>query len=77
MKTWFDAKTFCAEKGGSLATVTSQEVNVKLHKLLKKGGWNGAWIGYNDLVKEGKWSWQNKKAGKIIYFVRNIMHELL
>ena len=47
--TWEEAKKACEEKGGYLATITSQEEQKYIEKLISGGNKNGYWLGgYTD-----------------------------
>ena len=52
---WSSAKAYCESMGGHLATITSQQEQEEIEKLLKDGGKNSYWIG--GYVESGKWKW--------------------
>ncbi|HRI65082.1 MAG TPA: C-type lectin domain-containing protein [Polyangium sp.] len=55
---WSSAKESCQELGGILAVLSTQEKDATLHKAIgPKLGLPAIWIGYNDLAREGRWSW--------------------
>merc|ERR1711962_531417 len=58
-KTWQAAHDYCRGNGGSLVTMTSESVNDKLVRMLKRMRITRAWIGYNDFATEGYWLWDN------------------
>ena len=51
--TWYTAKVFCEELGGSLVTITSEEENTFVRSLCGEG----AWMGATDAGAEGEWNW--------------------
>ena len=53
-KTWTDAKAYCEELGGHLATSTSAEKNDFLRNL---SGTATTWLGGTDENSEGNWEW--------------------
>ncbi len=55
--TWEEANSLCAEKGGYLATITSEEEQNFLMNLLQSHTKNFYWIGGTDSEKEGTWKW--------------------
>jgi hypothetical protein len=57
--TWQDAQRHCRSYGGNLATVTSKHLDNLLLKMLTKLRLKAAWIGYNDIKREGHWEWVN------------------
>lgn len=55
--TWSDAKAYCEENGGYLATITSFEEQSFINSIISNGGKNLYWIG---LYKSGEdWLWEN------------------
>lgn len=55
--TWTQAKTFCEEQGGYLATITSQAEQDFIVDLIKDRPGNFYWLGATDAEKEGNWHW--------------------
>lgn len=55
--TWTEAKTFCEEQGGYLATITSQAEQDFIVNLIKDGYKNFYWLGASDDKVEGNWQW--------------------
>lgn len=58
--TWANAKKFCTEKGGQLASKGVREVRGQkeiINALFPVGGI--AWIGIDDIADEGKWMWND------------------
>ena len=51
---WQDARTYCVEKGGHLATISSDDENVFVRKLAKG---RPCWLGASDEKVEGQWEW--------------------
>ena len=54
---WDTAKTQAENKGGYLATITSEEENNIITNLISEGSKNQYWIGYTDKDNEGVWKW--------------------
>lgn len=59
---WKDAKAYCEEFGGHLATITSKEENDFIFSKLKALSISNCWIGATDSVKEGTWKWVTGEA---------------
>jgi len=62
LKSWYNAKEYCASNGGNLATARNEAENDKIFEL-REGV--DAWIGYTDLgaySEEGVWVWQEDKS---------------
>ncbi|MCP3875788.1 MAG: C-type lectin domain-containing protein [Desulfobacteraceae bacterium] len=55
-KTWQDAKDFCEEQGGYLATITSEAENRFVYDQVGKDGLD-LWLGGTDRYSEGTWEW--------------------
>ena len=53
-KTWEDARAYCQNLGGELASVTSSEINDLLTTLTEDPAWLG---GYKD--DDGNWNWSD------------------
>lgn len=51
---WHDAKSYCENMGGHLATFTSKDKNDFLANLANG---NNIWLGGSDEVSEGNWRW--------------------
>ena len=61
--TWTEAKAYCEELGGHLATVTSQEENDFIASLIADGTKNLYWLGgYEEAEQEGVWRWVTGEA---------------
>ena len=58
---WTDAKYFCEEKGGHLATITSAEEDNIIYQLVKDFQ-NHYWLGGTDQDNEGEWKWITGEA---------------
>ena len=56
-KTWDDAKKYCENLGGHLATITSQTEQTFLANLISAGSRNHYWLGATDENDEGNWQW--------------------
>ena len=52
---WDDAKNYCHQLGGYLATITSQSENDFL--FTNFSGSNGYWLGATNKIENGNWSW--------------------
>jgi serine/threonine protein kinase len=57
--TWTEARRKCEALKGRLASVHSTEQNELLQNLMKGTAFGGAWLGGNDLEKEGRWVWSD------------------
>jgi hypothetical protein len=55
-KTWRDAKIYCENHGGYLATLTSQEENDFVYDRVAEDE-KSIWLGGTDRNVEGKWEW--------------------
>ena len=61
--TWTEAKAYCEELGGHLATVTSQEENDFIAGLIADGTKNLYWLGgYKESGQEDVWRWVTGEA---------------
>lgn len=58
--TWEEAKRFCEEAGGHLATITSREEQDAINKTIGTGSLNGYWIG--GYLAGGQWQWVTGEA---------------
>ncbi|XP_075778588.1 macrophage mannose receptor 1-like isoform X3 [Pelodiscus sinensis] len=60
-KTWFEARDFCREIGGNLATVQSKEENRIIKTAIKKGGslYGTYWIGIFSLNPDEGFAWSD------------------
>lgn len=54
---WESAKTYCENKGGYLATITSQSENDAVYSYVTSLGYENAYFGFSDSNVEGKWEW--------------------
>lgn len=61
---WKDAKYYCEQLDGYLATITSEEENILLSKLLQEGTKPEYYLGGTDESKEGVWNWINSEPWK-------------
>ncbi len=57
--TYEAAMQYCEDKGGYLATITSQEENDFLYDYITKNKCLSAYFGLSDSVTEGDWQWGN------------------
>lgn len=58
--TWEEAKKYCEEQGGYLATITSSEENDFVYSCIKNNfGYESAYFGFSDQKEEGTWLWSN------------------
>lgn len=55
--TWKEAKKYCEEQGGYLATITSEEEQNIIQNLIKGGEKAQYWLGGTDEAEEGTWVW--------------------
>ncbi len=55
--TWDEARQYCEEQGGHLATITSQEEYDQVIALLDDSGLNVAWLGATDKDSVGAFKW--------------------
>ena len=57
---WEDAKQYCEQMGGYLATVTSRGEDEFLYSYLKNEcHYENAYLGFTDREEEGNWKWSN------------------
>lgn len=54
---WGDAKSYCENIGGHLATITSQEEQDFINQIMKGAPKDAYWLGATDEVTEGTWKW--------------------
>ena len=60
VSTWNEAKQYCENQGGYLATITSPEENEFVYSYLKSNfGYESAYFGFTDQDEEGIWVWDN------------------
>lgn len=60
---WYDAKAFCDQQGGYLATITSaSEQNFIWTNLGNTSQTDGMWLGASDEKQEGLWAWSTREA---------------
>lgn len=60
ISSWDEAKQYCEEKGGYLATITSQEEDEFVYSYLKDSfDYESAYFGFTDKNEEGIWEWDN------------------
>ena len=55
--TWENAKVYCEERGGHLATITSRQEETRVLDLLDEQGMKAAWIGANNRNSSRGFSW--------------------
>lgn len=54
---WDDAKVYCEQLGGHLATVTSAAEDSALYSYLARSGGQNCYLGATDVETEGVWKW--------------------
>ena len=60
VSTWNEAKQYCENLGGYLATITTPEENEFVYSYLKMNfGYESAYFGFTDQGEEGVWLWDN------------------
>lgn len=58
IRSWQDAKSYCEQQGGYLATITSEEENTFVYQeVLMKSEYTSAYFGLTDEREEGVWEW--------------------
>lgn len=57
LMTWDEAKQYCEDLGGHLATITSEEEQEAIAGLLDNASQNCYWLGAADADSEGNWKW--------------------
>lgn len=55
--TYEEALQFCADKGGYLATLTSQKENDFVHSYITRQNCGSAYFGFSDSESDGTWKW--------------------
>lgn len=55
--TWDEAKEYCEQQGGYLATITSEEEREKIYNLLDSSDVKVVWLGATDLRSSGNYEW--------------------
>ncbi|WP_306488480.1 S-layer homology domain-containing protein [Agathobaculum sp.] len=55
--TWKQAKKYCEDRGGHLATITSSAEQEAIMQLVKNGEKAQYWLGGTDEAEEGEWEW--------------------
>ncbi|MBP7583083.1 MAG: hypothetical protein KBA61_03550 [Spirochaetes bacterium] len=55
--TWHEARQRCADAGGYLAVISSEEENEAIWELLGSKWEHSLWIGFSDSAVEGSWRW--------------------
>ncbi len=60
--TWEEAKIYCENLGGHLATFSSKEENDALYEWITSQGFSNAYFGFTDNVSEGSWQWVNGES---------------
>lgn len=58
---WHDAKVFCENLGGHLATITSAEEDAFIYSLVQNSN-SSYWLGATDEEIEGEWQWVTGEA---------------
>lgn len=56
---YIDAKSYCEEQGGYLATITSDKENKFLFNYIRKQGYQSAYFGLDGSTGTGMWLWNN------------------
>jgi hypothetical protein len=58
---WHAARDKCRKDGGELASAVNEGLDMAIMKdALNQNKGTDAWVGHNDLEKEGKWVWSDK-----------------
>ena len=60
--TWTEAKQFCENKGGHLATITSEQEQAIIEDLLSGCPFGVYYLGGTDMNQSGNWSWITGEA---------------
>ena len=55
--TWSDAKEYCEDSDGYLATITSRDENDFIYDELARDESSNIWLGGTDESREGSWRW--------------------
>ena len=62
---WHSALRYCRQHNGYLADVDSDAENTAVVNVFQSSReLKVAWIGFNDISKEGKWVWQLKRSSR-------------
>lgn len=69
--TWEEAKSYCENLGGHLATITSKGENDFIFSKIKNISNRGCWIGGSDTVIEDRWEWVTSENFNYINFASN------
>lgn len=67
--TWIEAKTYCENLGGHLASITSQEEQNMIAELVLSGGKNSYWLG-GEKDSSGAWLWIDGSAWEYTNWAR-------
>lgn len=62
--TWSDAKRYCEEHGGHLATITSEKENQIVKNLVAGSDISYVWLGATDSLNENTWIWVTNEEWK-------------
>lgn len=54
---WNEARAFCEEQGGYLATITSAEEDEFIFSYMTQNGYASAWFGLSNQNQQGDWQW--------------------
>lgn len=63
-----DAERYCAQRGGHLAAITSEEENQFVCRLFEDGGGSGYILGGTDREEEGTWTWMSGEPWEFTFW---------
>ena len=66
-KSWHDARDYCNEMGGYLASVQDAAENIFIYSLVE----GNAWLGGTDEEEEGNWAWASGEPWDYTYWAIN------
>jgi len=59
LHSWSSAQAICLWYGAHLATINSAAEDNFLRPFASSSGYDGTWIGFNDIAQEGVWVWES------------------